>query len=375
MIGCTRRWAHILACTQLTALFTLAACDVEPPTQDCPLPGERPVYVTLYSHNEDTWEPWVGTRADYVAYRENLVERLHLIRDFGAKLNWQSDLVVLQAMAEQEDDSLAALTGGMNILAYIQHLGFSVDPHGHLFDCNYADLAHYIRQLDVEPSGVIGGLPLQDCGSSHLGFLDLRDWRAEIELDAAGVIHGRNIPQATWRPTLLSVPGMPGHWFDELSTGLWRPSAGTDFYTHDPQGEIVYVGQGYPHDIVNLGPTQASGAVVYAERGAYIKELVAKARNDTLPVGVMLTASIHVRDCETVRDNAALVDVNQGLAEILSILAPLAADGDIVYATYQEAVAIWEEIYAGAPGRVDFSHFSLYADVRDQAAAHCGAKN
>jgi len=352
----------------------MTGCGDGPAGTGGPVCGAGPVYVTLYSHNEDTWEPWVGTREDYAAYRENLVERLHLIRDYGAKLNWQSDLVVLHAMAGQEDDSLAALTEGLNILQYIQYLGFSVDPHGHLFECNYADLAHYIRRLDVTPSGVIGGLPLVDCGTTHLGFQEIRDWRAEIDMDADGVIHGRDVPEATWQPTILSVPGMPGHWFDELSSGVWRPGDGTDFYDHDPKGAIVYVGQGYPHDIVNLGPTQASGAVIYAERGAYIKELVAKVQSGEIEGEGMLTASIHIRDCETVRDNAALVDVNEGLTEMLEILAPLAQDGDIVYVTYQEAASIWETEYNAEPSRIDFEQFSIYAAVRDQAADHCGSE-
>ncbi len=357
-----------------SCIFVILSCTRE----NSPLSSEKesvamgPVYVTIYSHNEDTWEGWVGTRGKYFNFRANLVERLQLIAEYGAKLNWQTDLTVLEAMINYEDDSLKTLTNSKNILQYMaEDMGFSVDPHGHLRHCNYADLAHLIRQLDIEPSGVIGGLPFVTCGTTHLGFQDLQDWHAEIGLGTEGVIRGWIYPEAEWRPTILSVPGMPGHWFDELSSGVWRPGNGDDFYTHQSGDGIVYVGQGYPHDKTNLGPTQASGAQIFAEQGAYIKELVEMVRDREISQDGMLTASIHIRDCIYVSDNAARVDVNTGLREFLEEMKPLADAGEIVYVTYQEAVEMWETQYGGEPFRLNFDQFSIYDIVKDQAVASC----
>lgn len=353
------------------ALTWMISCKKVPSSPENTIPGKNPVYMTFYTHNEDTWQPWVGTRSRYMSYRENLVRRLDLIAEYQAALNWQSDLTVLQAMIRHEDDSLKALTGGKNILEYMQDLGISVDPHGHLRHCNYADLAHFIRQLGVEPSGVIGGLPFVNCGSTHLGFQELEDWQAEIELNADGTITGRLFPQATWRPTILSVPGMPGHWYDDFSSGVWQPGNDDDFYTHTPESPIVYVGQGYPHDATNLGSTQASGSVIFAQQAAYVKELVKKILEGDVPDGQMFTASIHIRDCITVADNADRVDVNTALEEILQILRPLAEDGDIVYVTYQQAVDIWHSQFNSQPCRLDFSEFSMYPFVKSQAENYC----
>ncbi|MCU0611002.1 MAG: hypothetical protein MUE60_04330 [Candidatus Eisenbacteria bacterium] len=342
--------------------------DATPPDTE-----ERPIYVTIFSHNEEPWGSWVGTRDRYAAYRENLVERVGIIREYGAALDWQSDLTVLQAMIREEDDSLCALTEGKNILRYMRDLGVSIDPHSHLTQCSYADIAYWIGQLGVASSGVIGGLPCLECGTTYLGFLDRMDWRAEIDLGADGLIRGQVVPEAVWRPTILSVPAMPGHWFDELSSGVWKPGNGDEFLTHHPEEEIVYVGQGYPHDVTNLGPTQASGAVIYGEDAAYIKELAQKIEQGEIAGDGMLTASIHIRDCETVRDNASLVNVNGALRDMLEILKPMAENGDIVFVTYPRVVQIWQDEYAAQPSRVDFSSFSMYEAVKVQAMAHCGA--
>ncbi len=169
------------------------------------------IYVTIYSHNEDSWGSVVNAPADYVSYRNNLLERLKLIASHGATLNWQSDLTVLEAMIKYEPDSPKTDTNAKNIVRYmVEDLGFSVDPHGHLVYANYADLAYLIRQLGVEPSGVIGGAGVFDCGSDYLGFLSILDWHPVIELSSDGVIRGERYPASEWRPTILSGPAMGG---------------------------------------------------------------------------------------------------------------------------------------------------------------------
>ncbi|MBO1319618.1 hypothetical protein [Acanthopleuribacter pedis] len=138
---------------------------------------------------------------------------------------------------------------------------------------------------------------------------------------------------------------MGGHWYDDFSVGVWKPGAAGDFFTHDPNSEIVYIGQGYPHDVSNLGPTQASGATVYAENGAFIQELVGKRQDGSLSADGFYTASIHVRDNRMMRDGGTEIDVNAGLNQVLSTLAPVVEAGWIEYRTYGEVAGIWRDQY------------------------------
>mgnify|MGYP001820356738 CR=1 FL=1 len=189
-----------------------------------------PVYVTFYAHNEDTWQNQMADEQSYLAYRNNLLEKLHLLADYGATLNWQSDIIVLEGMIDYEQGAMLDSTGGKNIVRYmVEDLGFAVDPHGHLRMCNYADLAYLVEQLGAPTPEVIGGCRVFEFGDDHLGFLSIIDWREEIELGSDGVIRGRLYPDYEWEPKILSVPAIAGHWFDDFSSGLWRPGPGTDF--------------------------------------------------------------------------------------------------------------------------------------------------
>ncbi len=337
--------------------------------------ADTPVYVTIYFHNEDNWDPYVKNLASYQEYRENLLAKLQLAAQYGAKVDWQSDITVLRGMLEYEKGDLLASTGGKTLVRYIaEDLGFSVDPHGHLNKCNYADLAYLIEQLGGPTPQVIGGLRIFEFGRSYLGFLDIQDWRKQIELGPDGVIHGRLYPQAEWTPTILSVPAMGGHWFDDWSSGVWRPGEGTAFYTDDPGGSIVYVGQGYPHSQTNLGPGQASGAIVYQQQVEYIEELVAKIDSGALPAGKIYTASLHVRDLPVVKDSGVGVDTLEGLRTVLEALKPLQAAGKIVYATYPEVATIWQSEYGAVANLVPFEGFSMCDQVIAQAMRKAGVK-
>jgi hypothetical protein len=334
-----------------------------------------PVYVTIYFHNEDSWGPYVRTETDYRDYRANLLAKLQLAAQYKAKIDWQSDITVLQGMLDYEKGDLLTDTSGKTIVKYMaEDLGFSVDPHGHLNKCNYADLAYLVEQLGAPTPQVIGGCRLFEFGGSYLGFLNLLDWRKQIELGADGVIHGRLYPAARWTPTILSVPAMSGHWCDEWSSGVWRPGKGTDFFTDDPSGKIVYVGQGYPHSQANLGSKQASGATVFQQQVEYIQELTAKLASGELPADRIYTASLHVRDLPVVKDSGANVDTLEGLRTVLGALKPLHEAGKIVYATYPEVVEIWQSQYGAVASRVPFEGFSMCDQVIAQALGKAGVK-
>jgi hypothetical protein len=324
-----------------------------------------PVYVTLYSHNEDNWA--VDTLSRYSTYRANLKERLDIIASFGAKLNWQSDLAVLQAMERYETEAtLLAETGGVNIIQYIEQLGFAIDPHFHTN--NYADLAYLIQALGGRTPTVIGGALYAECGAGG-DLLSYMDWHADVSL-TGGSVTGQLYPSYTWTPTILSVPAMGGHWFDEFSSGVWRPGNNADFNTDQGSG-IVYVGQGYPHDETNVTSEHAGGAPVLYKDGGYIKELVAKTKSGEAPAGQMYTASISIRDTKSVSHDGTTVIVNDGLKRTLEQLKPLRDAGAIKYVTYQEAAEIWRTAYRSQPSRFGIDSFSAYPEIVSSTSDYC----
>lgn len=341
--------------------------------------GKAPVYVTIYSHNEDSWESKVNTRDKYEDYREGLVARADLIASYGIPWNWQSDLPVVEAMREYEDDpDLLSVTGGVNILRYLASKGASLDPHAHTN--NYADIAYVISEMGATPSSVIGGTIVNVCGESPLGFYDLDSWHENISLQDDGAVHGVKYPEARWTPEVLSDPGMGGHWFDDWSSGVWRPGDQEDFFADDPLNDIVYVGEGYPHDSTIIGTEHASGAEVHNDRAEYIQELVRKIAAKELPTGTedgdtfMYTASIHVRDTDIVREGGGEpVDTVEGLREVLDLLEPLRDSGAIVFVDFETAAETWRTEYGAVPWRVDLSTFSMYEAVEAQAETYCAS--
>ncbi len=339
--------------------------------------GDAPVYVTIFSHNEDSWSSVVNTKTKYEQYRAGLLQRIDLLESYGIEWDWQSDQPVVQAMVDYESDpALTAQTDGKNILVYMHDLGISLDPHAHTN--NYADIAYLIEKLGAKASSVIGGLAYIECGREHLGFLDFTNWHEVIELQDDGFIYGSDFPQATWEPKILSTPGMGGHWFDEYSSGVWRPGEEDDFYTDQGTNNIIYIGKGYAHDSLMIGETHASGAVVHSTNGQYIKELVKNIENGEFPTGTvggekyMYTASIHVRDTDIVSegegDEVVTVD---GLKTVLDELAPLQAQGKIIYVTFEQAADIWQNEYNSVPWHVKLDDFKFYDEVYDQGKNYC----
>jgi hypothetical protein len=327
-----------------------------------------PVYVTFYSHNEDSWGGQVNQPDAYNKYRADLVERIELITDRGATLNWQTDATVTAAMIKHEKPGLFGTTNDVNILVYMNELGVSIDPHTH--KGNFADIVFDVEHLGATASGVVGGVKAFECTTDPSAPLALTDWYTEMGLAADGLVHGVE-HATTWKPEILSGPAMGGHWFDDMSTGVWRPGNADDFYTHDDANQMIYVGQGDPHDQTNLGPEHASGSGVEYSDAGYIHELVAKLAAGELPAEKLYTASVHLRDTETLTDGGSSLDVNAGAEAILDSLQPYVDSGQVVYLTYQDVAAMWSSDFASEPYWVEVEEFSAYQTMWDDMADYC----
>lgn len=328
------------------------------------------VYVTVHSHNEEGtyWEGLVTDETAYLAYRADLVAKVKLLASRGVPLDWQSDHSVLQAMAAHEQGAPLSETGGKNVLRWmVEDMRMSVDPHGHLTQYNMADISSLIAELGVTPSGVVGGFAEITCGTTP-GTVAYGDWKAVLEIGTEGTIHGRKFPEAVWTPRVLTQAAMVGHTMDEFSSGVWRPGDGANFPVHTPAEALVYVGQGYPHDTLNIGPTNSGGATIHSTAGAYVKELVARIESGELPSGAMHTASIHLRDQPSL---PGVPSTLAGLEATLDALQDLATSGRIAYVTYEQAEEIWTTRFNSVPNRVPLDGFSFYKDVLADLANAC----
>mgnify|MGYP001565837484 CR=1 FL=1 len=320
-----------------------------------------PVYVTINSHNENNWN--INSKNRYFAYRKDLLERLQLIQEYNAKLNWGSDYVVLLAMKKYETEEILEDTNNKNILQYIiEDFGFSVDPHLHPSEYNYADIAYLIEQMDVKSSSVIGGVIVKDCINGEQVFTN---WHDTLELQNNGYIYGKIYPNYKWKPEILSGAGSTSHVYDDLSSGIWYPGNNEDFYEDQGKG-IVLIGQGYDHDATLV--LESNKKELYYEDGAYIKELVEKIKSGELPSEKMYTANIHIQDKEDISNE---VKTNDALKQVLEELKPYADAGLIKYVTYQESLEIWKEEYNSEPNKVDISEFSKYDQILAQQEKFC----
>jgi hypothetical protein len=382
-----RSFSHIIIVT--FSLVFITACsqsDVDTPidNQEKPLidveeevvendTEKPPVYVFFNSHNEDSWGPIVNTKDAYFKYRADLLERLNLLDEYGAAFHWQTDITVLLAMQKYEDfEELLDETNGKNILKYMaEDLGFSVDPHLHpKEDTNYADLAYNIELLDVEPSAVIGGSRVFDCSEDPNNPITSIDWHEEIELGSDGVIKAKS-SDYEYTPLYLNGAASGGHFYDDHSSGVWKPGSDDDFYVNQEDSDIVYVGEGYPHTSNMSGETHSSGISIPYDGIGYVETLLEKIDNGELDSNGIYTAMFHVRDKETVNGDGFTVNTNEGLAELLNLLAPYVEEGRVVYAHIPEIVEIWENEYDSEPTIVSFDTFSESTEQYKEAFAHC----
>jgi len=330
--------------------------------------GVTPVYVTFFSHNEDApyWKSLVDDLDEYARYRADLRERVELLWDHGATLNWETDEAVLRAMARNEVAQDLSTTGDKSILPWmVEDMGVHVDPHTHQHGpYNYADIAYLIGTLGVESGGVVGGLALMGCAEKKGEFV-FTDWNVELGIGADGLIQGRRWPQASWRPTVLTQVAMADHHIDEFSSGVWRPEPG-DFYASDGDG-LAYVGQGYPRDRGLMGDSTSSGVPIVYEDLGYIQELVGMIESGRRSGGIY-TASVRLLDQPLL---AGVQSTNALLLESLQVLQPLVDSGQVVYLDYEGVVKLWERDHASRPSRVSIDEFSAYDRIFEPVDDEC----
>lgn len=195
------------------------------------------VQVVLFTHIED--QSPTGTlgsepsRVSYLSLRSTLIEFAQLAAQDEVQWVLQPDWKILEAARQYEDAATMASTGGKNFLVYLRDdLGVVIDPHSHENGgYNYTDVAYLLEVLGVGGTTVIGGHVWDPSLPEFAHWERFRDPQP-----------GEKYPSALWRGDILIGSGTPNHVNDPLVSGVWRPKEPNDYFTDDPQGNIVCVG-------------------------------------------------------------------------------------------------------------------------------------
>jgi len=326
--------------------------------------GDTPVYVTLVSHNERTISQGGGRRVVYAdmrnskegykKFRDSLIRIADMIDEYGMSYSYQTDYMFLEGMDLYEDDILeeeSEKTNGKRIYEYLESLGVSIEPHAH--ECmppytekegcgdkkyNYADLAYRIKSSGgVDPNPVVGG-----SGGKLRTIQDFAECLDGISFDYK------------WCPEIFTVFGgeSPGHrGSDDYTSGIWNPKSITDFYNHDSDSKITYVGSGMLFDLDFVPVQKAIDAL--KEQGIdltpieYIEELITKTES-----GKIYTASIIFVEASMINQ-----DSYDEFEDTLERLKELKQQGKIIPVTYPEAVDIWKTEYNSQPNMYTIDNF------------------
>jgi hypothetical protein len=213
-------------------------------------PATGVVYVTLAMHNEDNFPP---NQQVYLTSRNNLIEFGKMLQRHNVPFNWESDWRFLNGVLQWDTPAVTASTNGKNIVRYLKEdLGISIDPHSHENNgYNYADVAHLIDSLGVQPTHVVGG---------HIWDPNERLYQNWERFKQP--LKGNRFPWSQWKGDILMGSATGLHRNDPEPSGVWRPKGKYDFWSDDPASTVHGIGQHQGsvagiQDLVNLYKTGA----------------------------------------------------------------------------------------------------------------------
>lgn len=279
------------------------------------------IRIMIVSHNEEPGgkgvnaHDFLGDQKFYLANRRQVVSLCKMIKGKGACYNFQSDWNFLMAVDKYDTGDVTRDTNGKNLVRWIKEdMGFSVDPHAHETDYNYADVACLISKLGVEPSKVVGGF-----------IYDPPESEAWSKLVPG--IKGSHYPDYFWKPDILWGAATFLHrGNDESSSGCWRPKDRYNFTTHDYSQRMIYVGSS------KLGLPG-------------FMELAKEIEDGTAPSDGFYTAQYFIG--QGVINDAQILKISKDIDEINNYVK----SGKAVWSTVQGIANDWLASYKGKPFR------------------------
>ena len=298
------------------------------------------IYVTFAGHIEDG--AYYAECSLYPQYRDKLLVFADFIDSCGIPFNLQIDYELLVGASRCETPGMMAETGSTNVIDYIaKSYDFRIDPHkGGGFeegDDNYADVRYIGGQVTGEITENAGGIV----------------WDDEEQFDRFdGGEPGWQYPGFVWYPEILTV-GVHNHHhlgdfsLDDMTSGVWKPADfGGDFRTHDADNRMIYVGPGAQHT-----DWWDDDDFPFESGADYVEVLARYIEQGRAPSGKIYTVTIAVPQKIILYDSTYYKIENQ-----LDQLAPLVAEGKVIYAHYREVVDIWEAEYGAEPNIYTFDN-------------------
>ncbi len=280
--------------------------------------GGSLVYVVTTARNKDPDNPkaadYQADKAAFTKHRNGVIAMAKALDAAGIAWNWQPDWNFLEGVVKHEvqgkDSSLLAQTEGLNIVRWLVKLGVEINPHSHESGgYNYADVAYLIEKSGAEAAPVVGG---HIWDHAEAGYSDWPRW--------SGGLTGSKYSKASWQPVLLAGGSTMGHQGEEIYTGVWRPTERA-FYTHDPNGSMVAIGN-----------MSASPQVLFP----FLEQIQAGG----VPAG-MYTASFNLEAYEAEKGDY----VDGAMADLVAGLVKYRDSGQIQFVQCSDIPRIWAELY------------------------------
>jgi hypothetical protein len=334
-------------------LLMSGECAFAQPTQDT-------LYINFNSHCEESDKDPAGVtlnyttnQAQYTQYRAYVKQIADMIRTKGAKWNYQSDWNFL--LAAQQFDKGDASTNSKNLLRWMAEDNggqIQLDPHAHQTQYNYADVAYLLDQLSptIKSSKNAGGFTWNGPmgGQTLMGMTT-----AGYTWDSlAKGLKGRKYPTYTWKAEVLLGGAsydyarmQTAHGADLNHVGAWRPRDTTSagYMNHTCTAALANLGVGGDAIVDSTKPI----ATVVTEIMANVRATIAAMKANK--------GKFFVMQIQTNQRDFSRSGYLDKISILLDSLRPLAASGQIKWATHSEKAAAWKALYNEQPNFYPFT--------------------
>lgn len=289
------------------------------------------IFIYLNSHNEDNigYLNGIGGYNIYTQSRAALVQYATLTKVKGAKQNWGSDHVALRAIAKYDTGTTLNSTNGKNLCRWMsENMGVECDPHSHETTYGYGDVAYFMNQLGVPPSGNISGFLFGQLQNGH-------NWE-----DYEDGIQGDSFPTYTWHPNVLWGGGSPNHIDDLNYYGCYKPKSMAEVNVHEVSKHLTLVGTGCT---IKMDDTST-----IAYNMSVIHRLIDAVDNGTLPANGIYTQEIMCNEGKMRQPFFIPL-----ITEMIDSVNVLVAQGKLQWAHLSEIHDYWKSTYDSVPFIVD----------------------
>lgn len=289
------------------------------------------IFIYINSHNEDNIGYLNGTGGymNYMQTRNALIQMAQMTNAKGAKQNWGSDHIALRAIARYDTGVVLGATNGKNLCRWMsEDMSIECDPHSHETSYNYGDVAYFMNQLGVVPSGNISGFLFGQLQNGH-------NWE-----DYDDGIQGDSFPSYTWYPNVLWGGGSPNHVDDLNYYGCYKPKSMSEVNVHEPSKNLTLVGVGCH---IKMDDTST-----VAYNMSIIHRLVNAVSDGTLPANGIYTQVIMCNE-GTMKQPYFL----PLLSSMIDSVNELVQQGKVEWAHISEIHNYWKSQYDSVPFAYD----------------------